>query len=86
MAACASQTFSNVSPTKWACLKTKISAAGYAIGSDQGSVSDQGYTIAWRYDAAAQTLTLQCLDSPWWVPCSAVNAKIHDLFDQSGCV
>lgn len=85
MSACAAQVFPNVSATKWACLKTKISAAGYAINTDEGSASDGGYTIAWKYDPAALTLTIQSIASPWFAPCSAINAKIHDLFDQSGC-
>jgi hypothetical protein len=85
MSACASQTFPGVSATKWACLKASISANGYPITTDQGSTTDKGFTIAWNYNSAAQTLTIQCTDSPWYAPCSAINAKIHDLFDQSGC-
>lgn len=86
MSACAVQTFPNVSPSKWACLKAKISANGYPVTADQGSTTANGFTIAWNYDSATQELSIQCTDSPWYAACGLVNAKIHDLFDQSGCI
>lgn len=46
--------------------------------ADTGQESGDGYTISWDFNEAAQTLTVQCLDSPWYAPCSAINEAIEE--------
>jgi hypothetical protein len=84
MSACASQTFDNVTPAAWSCLVQKAASYGITISSPTGQASKDGFTLSWNYSSAAQTLSIQCLDSPWWAPCSKINGQIHDLVD--GCL
>jgi len=86
MATCATQTFSGVTPTAWACLKAKAAEQGFPIDSDQGSQSLAGFTIAWSYDAGASTLALTCTAQPFWATCAVANANIHSLIDGTGCL
>lgn len=85
MAACDPLTFADVSPEKWECLKAKIGAEGYAVTGDAGEASARGVTITWAYDAGGQTLTVQCVKHPMFLPCALVNSQIKSLFDNSGC-
>jgi hypothetical protein len=83
MSACAAQTFSNISPEKWVTLQTKAAQNNINLEGDSGQTSQQGFTFSWQYDAASATLTIQCLEHPFWAPCGAVNGKVHDLVDAS---
>ena len=84
--ACETQKFPNVSPTVWACLKKAAAAQGYTITTDSGQQSGSGFTIAWDYNATAQTLEVTCTANPGWAPCSLVNSKIQQLAKDSGCL
>jgi hypothetical protein len=83
---CAAQVFSNVSSTAWACLKAKAEAQGFTVGGDSGSISKSGFSGTWNYDAAAQTLTLQCTGAPFLFSCGDINGKIHDVVTGTGCL
>ena len=85
MAACEPQIFQDVSAEKWACLRNAIAAEGYAVTGDTGEASGQGVTLRWAYDAAAQTLTIQCMKHPVFIPCAIVNSRIRSMYEQSGC-
>lgn len=85
MSACATQTFDHVTPAAWNCLVQKAASYGIAISSaPSGQATKDGFTVSWNYNSTAQTLSIQCVDSPWWAPCSTINGKIHDLVD--GCL
>ena len=83
MSACAAQNFTNVNQTVWNCLVAIAKQHGVNITGPQGSGSASGFTISWNWNSSAQTLMLQCTDSPWWAPCSTINGKIHDAV--TGC-
>ncbi|HEX8709253.1 MAG TPA: hypothetical protein VF723_13480 [Pyrinomonadaceae bacterium] len=84
MSACATQSFNNVSSSAWTCLIQKAAGYGITIGDYKGQASKDGFTLTWNYDPNAQTLELQCTDSPWWASCGMINGKIHDLVE--GCM
>ena len=86
MGACATQTFSNVPIAAWDRLKAKAASAGFSISSDSGSHSAGGLTVQWNYNASAETLSITCTDRPWYLTCSMINGKIHELIDNSGCI
>lgn len=86
MSGCATQTFSNISSTVWACLKAKAAAQGVPLTSDKGTITQGGITIEYAYDGPAQTLQLTCTSKPFIISCGTVNAKIHELIDGSGCL
>jgi hypothetical protein len=35
--------------------------------------------MTWNYDPASQVLTIQCTDSPFFIPCATINSQINDL-------
>jgi hypothetical protein len=86
MPACATQIFSNVSPTAWGCLKARAGAQGLPLTSDSGTITQSGITIAYAYDGSTQTLQLTCTSKPFIISCGTVNSKIHELIDGSGCL
>ncbi len=83
MAPCDKQIFSQVTQEQFGCLVEKAAQAGLPLAGNAGQGSKSGFTVAWQYDPVAQTLEIQCLDAPFLVPCSVINAKIHDLV--GGC-
>jgi hypothetical protein len=78
MSACAMLTYNNVTPAAWQCGVQLAAGYGVTITTDQGKASASGFTIAWNYNPSAQTLSLQCTDSPFIVPCSLINNFIDD--------
>jgi hypothetical protein len=81
MSACAKLTFNNVSPDAWKCVQD--AAAQYGITrADSGQQEVNGFTVAWSYTAATQSLEIQCLDSPFFVGCGTINSHIHDAVEQ----
>ncbi len=84
MSACASQTFSDVTPTHFEMLARKASAAaGVTLDGYSGSCSRNGFTVIWDYDPDDQTLVIQCTESPFSVTCGSINQRIHDLVDSA---
>jgi hypothetical protein len=55
--------------------------AGVAIAGNAGEASKDGITIRWQYDPRSQVLELQCTDSPAFVPCALINARIKAMVD-----
>jgi len=83
MSSCPEQTFDGVTPEKWQILQVKATENGVTLNSDAGQASQQGFTFSWRYDAASATLTIQCLDRPFWAPCGAIHSKVQDIVTSS---
>jgi hypothetical protein len=84
MSACASQTFSGVTPAQFESLTRKATAAvGTTLEGHTGSCSRQGFTVIWDYDLTEQKLVIQCTASPFSVTCGSINQRIHDLVDSA---
>jgi hypothetical protein len=83
MGACAAQTFSDFPPDRFARLVTKAASEGVSIEGPTGSFTHAGATVTWNYDAANQSLTVQCVKAPLFPGCGSINASIHSLID--GC-
>jgi hypothetical protein len=81
MSGCAAQTFYNIAPEKWLALQTKAAQNNIKLTGESGQTSQQGFTFGWKYDAASATLTIQCLEHPFWAPCGSVNGRVHDLVE-----
>jgi hypothetical protein len=86
MSACSLQNFSNITPAVWQCMVAKAASYGVTISSDSGSDTKSGYTIAWNYDPTSQTGSIQCTDSPFYMPCSAINSYINKIAKGCGAV
>lgn len=83
MRSCATQIFTSISAVQFACLVKKVNDAGVAISGNAGSATHDGITIAWTYDPAGNSLSIQCTSAPFFMPCGTIQSKIHDLVDQS---
>ncbi|HKR95915.1 MAG TPA: hypothetical protein VJW55_11155 [Candidatus Angelobacter sp.] len=85
MSACQQQVFNGVTQSRWDCIKQTIQTrTGVEIGSDSGTASKSGFTFQWSFDPAAQTLTIQCMEKPAFIPCESIESRITAIVD--GCV
>jgi hypothetical protein len=78
---CAAQVFSGITASRFQCLIAKAAANGIEISGNSGSASKDGITIAWNFDPDAGSLTLQCTDSPIFMPCGVINGKLEQLVE-----
>ncbi len=83
MAGCKPQFFTAVDAATFNALQAKGKAAGLPIAGNEGQATTMGVTLRWHYDPAAQALTVECTDAPFFVPCSTVTARVQELVD--GC-
>ncbi len=85
MSACQEQVFNGVTQSRWDCIKQTIkNATRVEITTDSGSASQSGFTFQWNFNAAAQSLTIQCMEKPVFFPCESIEARITAIVD--GCV
>lgn len=80
--ACATQVFAGITPERFNCLVQKAAAAGIAISGNAGQATKSGITIRWKFDPAAQTLEVQCMNvlAPSFF-CTKVNRNLHQLVE-----
>ena len=84
MSGCEAQTFSGITQEHFDCLVQKAqSSFGIAIAGDTGSQSEHGITIAWDYDRAAQSLTIQGTEKPAFLLCGIITSQVSDMVN--GC-
>lgn len=88
MSACSKLTYSNVTPAAWQQGVQFAAKHNVAIASNQGEATASKFTIAWNYDPSEGIITLQCTDSPIFVPCSIINAfidrTVKDCMEKAG--
>jgi hypothetical protein len=83
MSECEAQIFSNIARERWVGMQSKAAQIGVELTGDSGQASQKGFTFSWNYDEEMQTLTIQCLDHPFFAPCSLVNAKMQELVENN---
>jgi len=81
MSACAMLSYNNVTPTVWSCGVNAAAQYGVQITPNIGQATPDGFTIAWNYNPGAETLSIQCTDSPFWAPCGLISSKINDAIE-----
>jgi hypothetical protein len=81
MGECAAQVFSNFSQDRFARLTARAAAEGFSIEGVAGTFTQTGVTVTWAYDAASQSLTIQCIKAPFLLGCGSINSSIHNLID-----
>jgi hypothetical protein len=85
MSACEKLVFQNVDQPKFDCISQNVSSqVGVALSGPSGSASKDGFTVTWDFDVTQLTLAIQCTDSPFVVPCSLINSRIHALVAACG--
>ncbi|UAL11637.1 hypothetical protein [Caulobacter segnis] len=84
MSACAQLNYNNVTPAVWACVsQLAINNGGPNPFPNSGSFTKSGFTFVWSYNPSTELASVQCTDSPWIVPCSAINSTLQSNID--GC-
>jgi hypothetical protein len=71
------QRYDGVTPGAWKRGAAMAAKYGVTITTDAGRATARGFTIAWAYDPAAGTFSIQCEDSPWWAPSALIDARIR---------
>jgi hypothetical protein len=80
MAACKPVTFKNITRERFQAIRARIRAqADVSVAGDMGTASGNGFAASWIYDEAAQTLSIQCTEKPWFVSEGLVADKIRAL-------
>ena len=80
--ACDPQTFTGVAPSSWTFMKSEVQRVlGIAVAADSGEAAAKGFTLRWAYAVDEQTLTLTCVDKPFFAPCGMINDQIAKLVD-----
>ncbi len=79
MSACPQILATGVTPEKYQTLLATAKAQGLDLTGVIGATTYQGLDFTWTYDAAAETLTIQCTAKPIFVPCSMIESRIRAL-------
>lgn len=83
--ACEPLSYSGVDASKWPSVQDAVSREyGILIASDRGEASKRGFKLKWTYEPSAQTLRIQCLSKPFFVPCETVNNRIKRTAEELG--
>lgn len=56
---------------------------GITLPERNGSVEAHGFRVHVHYDSAAESLTLELLEKPWYVPESLLEQKIDEWLTES---
>lgn len=81
MAGCKAQYFSAIDAAAFAAMQARGAEAGVPIRGNDGQASSLGVTLRWHYDPDAQALTVECMEAPFFIPCSTIAAKVQELVD-----
>jgi hypothetical protein len=81
MAACAMLSYNGVSPEAWQTIQNATSQYGISVETDSGTAAKEGFTITWNYERQAGNLSIQCINSPWFINCSTINSHINDAVE-----
>ncbi len=92
MSACPVLNYQNVSPAAWDCLKQAAAAAAaknhFQLPNpfpDSGILSHLGFSGRWDYNAAAQTLAIQCTGH-LIMSCDDINKAVDSAVKGTGCI
>ena len=79
MAACPTQTFPDFPQDRFDRLVQAAAAIGIVISGPEGVTSFSGVTVRWKFDAATESLELQCVDAPVFPPCGLIDFKLQEM-------
>jgi hypothetical protein len=82
MSECQEQGFSGVTSEHIGMFLEKAKEFGIPglenVGTT-GQATHMGVTIKWAYDESANSLSVQCTESPFLLPCAMINNKIAEM-------
>ncbi|RKQ51776.1 hypothetical protein BXY85_2808 [Roseivirga pacifica] len=80
--------FDNVSAAAFDCLKQKLKSQGIELKGDAGYLSKNGISLDYKYDSAAQSLTISNLEVGFPASLAGMNAdKVMGILEKTveGC-
>jgi hypothetical protein len=77
------QVFTNITPEQYDRLAAKARASGIELTGNSGTASKLGVEVGWNYNPIAQSLTIQCLKTPFFMKATDVDSRIHKLVQDS---
>jgi hypothetical protein len=72
-----------VTPERYEMLAERARAAGIPLEGDSGSATMFGIEVSWNYSPETHELTIQILQTPFFVKQDQVEAKIRRLVEQT---
>jgi hypothetical protein len=78
---CPAITTPNVDQALYDKLLAQATAAGVKFDGTKASID--GVQLDWNYDAAAQALTVTCLEKPWYMSCGEIQKVIAELIHKA---
>ena len=73
----------HLTQSQWGLIEQKLQARSIDVEQDTGTVSIGPEKIQWEFDAVAETLTVQCVDHPFYAPCGLINNKLREAFQSA---
>ena len=85
MSACDVLNFKDFTSSVFECIRTTVKQEHNVDVPDtpSGKVTAENFTFVWNWNQENSTATIQCTDSPWLVPCFAINSQITSVV--TGC-
>jgi hypothetical protein len=81
---CERVVFENITVETWNQLTNRVkNNFGVEIKDYSAQGSKYGYTVYWDYNPAAGTLSVQCVEKPASIECSAINRDIANFIRSS---
>jgi hypothetical protein len=78
-------TLNGISEEKFAELKQALeSRTGIVLERDEGTVEKHGFCVRYRRDSESETLSLELLKKPWFVPQSLIDRKVGEYLTGPG--
>jgi hypothetical protein len=78
-------TISDISPAKYIEIaKHLLERANLKMVGNQGTVERGGFVVGYHYDPAAETVEIELVKKPWFVPQSIVDREVEKFVAGSG--
>ena len=77
------QVFSNIAPGQYAALVQKASADGINLTGNSGTASNFGVEVKWNYSPESRGLTIQVLDTPFFLSPESIDARIKAMVEET---
>ncbi|HWB95996.1 MAG TPA: hypothetical protein VG672_04825 [Bryobacteraceae bacterium] len=71
--------FQNISRERFDALTQKLRQFGIDVQSDSGTVSRDGFKVAWMYNSMDETLAIHFAELPPYVPGQMITRKIQEI-------
>jgi hypothetical protein len=77
---CPAKVYTNVTPEDYTEIQEKIEAAtGHVVSGEKGSAESDGVTLAYLYDPAKSSLTVQVTNKPLFLECNLISREIDPI-------